>query len=444
MLLDMTACLETFEKRGFAASRIDTARPQENHRDSRQVPRLPRKPAWQPTWKPSKRRDFVTSPKDTARPQENQRLETRHVGAEKRAFCARHPPIFILCSFKINVFLWVFLGTSKFAASKFIFRARLPSIFILSHKMPRLKTEFAPCRHLTRPWQCDSQKNATRHIWSAAPATQNDAGHVQSAAPATKTATHLWKTSREVLHLPHKTTFDTLQNTSECNEVPRLPRTRNEATRRFAKPSKMSPSGELTIGTAIRGSRERLRTVADGCERLGTVADGCGRKRNVERTHPQPPDPQSETGTLATHSGKKRHSSTTTYDSSSCHSRPDPKSSEDIWRNRWGFEFCSRNAVLQDLLWLPDTFSWTESKRSAISTEATALGSAKGSGGKLIPENDDGILAMSWKFLVFSLGQFLQMEHAHAAGASSTSRDPQNWSLWETYKKLWKSQFVNG
>ena len=35
-----------------------------------------------------------------------------------------------------------------------------------------------------------------------------------------------------------------------------------------------------------------------------TVADGCGRGSNVERTHPQPPDPQSETGTLATHSGK--------------------------------------------------------------------------------------------------------------------------------------------
>ena len=27
---DMTTCLETFERRGFAASRIDTARPQEN------------------------------------------------------------------------------------------------------------------------------------------------------------------------------------------------------------------------------------------------------------------------------------------------------------------------------------------------------------------------------------------------------------------------------
>ena len=53
------------------------------------------------------------------------------------------------------------------------------------------------------------------------------------------------------------------------------------------------------------------RTVADGCERLQTVANGCKRlqtvcehKRNVERTHPQPTDPQSETGTLAMHSGK--------------------------------------------------------------------------------------------------------------------------------------------
>ena len=79
-----------------------------------------------------------------------------------------------------------------------------------------------------------------------------------------------------------------------------MPATGNEATRRL-KPPKMSPSGELTIGTAIRGSRERLRTAADGCV---TVANGCGRKRNVERTRPQPADPQSETGTLATHSGK--------------------------------------------------------------------------------------------------------------------------------------------
>ena len=78
------------------------------------------------------------SPIDTARPQENQRLETRHVGASKRAFRARLPLILTLCSFKIDVFLRVFLGTSKFATSKSMFRARLPSIFITSHKMPHL------------------------------------------------------------------------------------------------------------------------------------------------------------------------------------------------------------------------------------------------------------------------------------------------------------------
>ena len=71
------------------------------------------------------------------------------------------------------------------------------------------------------------------------------------------------------------------------------PAMRNEATRRW-KPPKVTPFAELTIGTATRPSRGRL----------GTVANRCGRKRNVERTHPQPPDPQSETGTLATHSGK--------------------------------------------------------------------------------------------------------------------------------------------
>ena len=72
-----------------------------------------------------------------------------------------------------------------------------------------------------------------------------------------------------------------------------MPVTRNEATPHVKLP-KMTPSADFTIGTAMRPSRGRLRTVADGCER----------KRNVERTHPQPPDPQSETGTLATNSGK--------------------------------------------------------------------------------------------------------------------------------------------
>jgi hypothetical protein len=40
------------------------------------------------------------------------------------------------------------------------------------------------------------------------------------------------------------------------------PATRNEATP-HVKPPKVTPFAELTIGTAIRGSRGRLQTVAD-------------------------------------------------------------------------------------------------------------------------------------------------------------------------------------
>ena len=69
-----------------------------------------------------------------------------------------------------------------------------------------------------------------------------------------------------------------------------MPATRNQATRRL-KPPKMTPSARTYHR---HGHTALTRTVADGCERLG----------KVERTHPQPPDPKSETGTLATHSGK--------------------------------------------------------------------------------------------------------------------------------------------
>ena len=71
---------------------------------------------------------------------------------------------------------------------------------------------------------------------SIAPATQNDFRHVPE---------HVWM-SRSA-----------------------TPATRNEATRRL-KPPKRTTSARLPIGTAIRSSHERLRTVANGCERLRT------------------------------------------------------------------------------------------------------------------------------------------------------------------------------
>ena len=124
---DMTTCVETFEKERFCgfphrhgeatikpmtrdetggstktsiscetSSNFDIFDTLSNRLECHKVPRLPRKTTWQPAWKHSKRRGFVASPIDTAKPQENQRLETRHVGAPKRAFRARRHPIFTL------------------------------------------------------------------------------------------------------------------------------------------------------------------------------------------------------------------------------------------------------------------------------------------------------------------------------------------------------------
>ena len=179
-------------------------------------------------------------------------------------------------------FLRIFLWTSKFATSKSMFRARLPSIFSTSHKMPHLPPEFAPCHHLRQPWQCDSQKtqktsHKTRLVLR--PATQNEDGHIQSAAPATKPATHLLKT---------------LQKYCACRTKPLSTRyeTHLNVTKSHGCHAKR---GYVTCETSKSHScrtRHRHGHIATSREQLRTVAEGCGRKRNVERT-------------LATHSGKK-------------------------------------------------------------------------------------------------------------------------------------------
>ena len=169
-----------------------------------------------------------------------------------------------------------------------MFRARLPSIFSTCHKMPRLPRNLqlvatwrSPANAICKNTQHDTSKvvrlrrKMTMHtskvlrlprklphiFWkrrkSIAPATQNDFRHVTK---------HLWM-SRSA-----------------------TPATRNEATRRL----KTSKNDHLCRTYHRHGHMAIARTVADGCDR----------ERSVERTHPQPPDPQSETGTLATHSGK--------------------------------------------------------------------------------------------------------------------------------------------
>ena len=160
-------------------------------------------------------------------------------------------------------------------------------------------TEFAPCRHLTQPCHCDSPKsrNTTRLKCCACHAKW------LWTRPKCCACHEICNSSCEnvakVLPLPHKTTFNTLQNTSDtkCHAC------HAKWTTPHAKPPKVTPFAELTMGTAI--GCERLRTVADGCGQLRTVADGCGRLRTVANTPPSNPRPPEWNGNPCYAFGKK-------------------------------------------------------------------------------------------------------------------------------------------
>ena len=114
---NMTTCLETFEKDRFSSfpHRHGDATEKQATRDKtrgcRKTSILCETSGNFHSWQHDKKTTFAASPIDTARPRENQTCEKRQVGAPKRAFRARLPPIFTLCSFKLDVFLRVFLRT---------------------------------------------------------------------------------------------------------------------------------------------------------------------------------------------------------------------------------------------------------------------------------------------------------------------------------------------
>ena len=180
---DMTTCLETFEKDMFCSF-------------------------------PHRHGDATRKPE----------TQTRRVGALKRAFRARLPPIFTLCSFKIDVFLRVFVGTSKFCNLKIDVSCEASVNFQHMSQNATSATEFATCRRLTQPCQCDWQKTLSTTRLKCCACHEK----WQWTRPKCCACHENCKTSSEnvakVLRLAHKTIFDTLQNTSECHEVPRLPR----------------------------------------------------------------------------------------------------------------------------------------------------------------------------------------------------------------------------
>ena len=232
------------------SSNFDIFNTLSNRLECHKVPRLPRKTTWQPAWKPLKRNEkemFCGFPHrhGEATGKSETRDETR--GSE-RAFRARLPPIFALCGFKIDVFLRVFAGTSKFCNIKIDVSCEASVNFQHMSQNATPATEFAPCCHLTQP--CLRFAKNTQHDTS------------------------------KVLRLPRKMTMDTSKVLRLPRKLPRIfgkrrksiaPATQNdfrrvtkhvwmsqsatppmpsEATTPL-KPPKMITSAELTIGTAI-------------------------------------------------------------------------------------------------------------------------------------------------------------------------------------------------
>ena len=162
-----------------------------------------------------------------------------------------------------------------------MFRAKHPSMFSTCQKMPRRPGNL----HLVTNWRSPAHD---------LPKTRN-----RTRLKVLRLPQKMTMDTSKVLHLPRKLQHIFWQRHKNIaprhakrliNTLPKhvwIPRsatlaTRNEATTRL-RPPKITTSAELPIGTAIRGSHRRLRTVADGCDRERK------RRANTPST-PRPPE----------------------------------------------------------------------------------------------------------------------------------------------------------
>ena len=123
--------------------------------------------------------------------------------------------------------------------------------------------EFACCRHLTPPWQFDSQKHATRHVWSAAPATKLTMEVSKVLPVPLKRKLIFWKRCESIVPTAQNDFRHVIKQVGMSQRA--TPATQNEAKRHLGPPE-VTPFAELARGTAIATSCGRLRTAADGCE----------------------------------------------------------------------------------------------------------------------------------------------------------------------------------
>ena len=144
-----------------------------------------------------------------------------------------------------------------------MFRARLPSIQHMSQNA-RPATEFAPCRHLTQPCQCDLQKTRNTTRLKCCACHENCKTSSENVA--------------KVLRLPHKTTFDTTRlNVTKCHAC---------HAKRSNETSETSKNDHRCRNYHRHGHIAIARTVADGCERLRPWTQ---RLANAPST-PRPPE----------------------------------------------------------------------------------------------------------------------------------------------------------
>ena len=123
-------------------------------------------------------------------------------GASKLAFRARLPYISHFAASK-STFSYKF---SYEPTSKSTFRAKLPSIFITCHKMPRLPRNLHVVTTSRSADNAIRRKHTTRHVYSVASAAKN--------------AAHLLKTSQKycACHTkPRLTRLETCWNVTKCH-----------------------------------------------------------------------------------------------------------------------------------------------------------------------------------------------------------------------------------
>ena len=170
-----------------------------NRLECQKAPRLPRKTTRQPAWKPSKRRCFAASPRHgdaTGKPETRDEtrgsiktfLEPKNLKPQNRSFLSGLRQ-FSSHLTKCNACHGICTFSPLDAALTMGFAKITPHDTSKVLRLPRKMTmDMSKVLRLPRKLQ--------RIFWNVA----------------------------KVLPLPHKTTFHTARHTSECHEVPRLPR----------------------------------------------------------------------------------------------------------------------------------------------------------------------------------------------------------------------------